>query len=72
MGALLSYSVKSGKAIVFEEVSAASLSVANGDGSRREISKSKLMDVINPKENEKHSVKTFQILPSILLLWFEH
>ena len=28
------------------------MSIANGDGSRRETSKSKLMDVINPKGNE--------------------
>ena len=57
IGALLSYSAKSGRAIDFERalkfpLSAVPLSIANGDGSRRETSKNKLMDVINPKGNE--------------------
>ena len=58
IGALLSYSAKSSRAIDFERalkfpLLAVPLSIANGDGSRRETSKSKLMDVINPKGNEK-------------------
>ena len=57
IGALLSYSAKSGRAIDFERalkfpLSAVPLSIANGDGSRRESSKIKLMDVINLKGNE--------------------
>ena len=57
IGALLSYSAKSGRAIDFERalkfpLSAVPLNIANGDGSRRETSKNKLMDVINPKGNE--------------------
>ena len=57
IGALLSYSAKSGRAIDFERalkfpLSAVPLSIANGDGSRRETSKNTLMDVINPKGNE--------------------
>ena len=57
IGALLSYSTKSGTAIDFERalkfpLSAVPLSTANGDGSRRETSKSKVMDFINPKGNE--------------------
>ena len=57
IGALLSYSAKSGRAIDFERalkfpLSALPLNIANGDGSRRETSKNKLMDVINPKGNE--------------------
>ena len=55
--ALFSYSAKAGKAIDFERalkvsLPALPLSIANGDGSHREKSKSKLMDVINPKGNE--------------------
>ena len=57
IGALLSYSAKSGRATDFERalkfpLLAVPLSIANGDGRRRETSKNKLMDVINPKGNE--------------------
>ena len=57
IGALLSYSAKSGRAIDFERdlkfpLSAVPLSIANGDGSHGETRKNKLMDVINPKGNE--------------------
>ena len=57
IGGLLSYSTKSDRAINFERAlkfprSAAPLSIANGYGSRREPSKSKLKDVFNPKGNE--------------------
>lgn len=55
--ASLSYSTKSGKVIDFERVlklllSAVPLSIANGEGSRRETSKRELVDVINPKGNK--------------------
>ena len=55
IGALLSYSVKTGRTTDFERalkfpLSPVILSIVNGDGSCR--SKSKLMDIINPKENE--------------------
>ena len=54
IGALLSYSTKSGRAIDIERalkfpLSVVRLSIANGDGSRRETSRSKLMDAINPE-----------------------
>ena len=54
IGALLSYSVKTDRPTDFERalkfrLSAVTLSIVNGDGSCR--SKSKLMDIINPKEN---------------------
>ena len=57
IGELLSYSTKSDRAINFERAlkfprSAVPLSIANGYGSRRETSKSKLKDVLNPKGNE--------------------
>ena len=57
IGALLWYSAKLGIAIDFERalkipLSTVILSTANGDGSRKETSKSKFMDVINPKGNE--------------------
>ena len=55
-GALL-YSAKSGRAIDFDRalifpLSPVHLSIANGDGNRRETSKSKMMEVINPLGNE--------------------
>ena len=55
-GALL-YSAKSGRAIDFDRalkflLSPVHLSIANGGGSRRETSKSKMMEVINPLGNE--------------------
>ena len=57
IGALLSYSTKSGRAIDIERalkfpLSVVPLSIANGDGSRRETNRSKLMDAINPEGNE--------------------
>lgn len=57
IGAFLSYSRKSGRAVDFEmalksPLSAAPLSIANEDGSRWETSKIKLMDIINRKGNE--------------------
>ena len=56
IGAFLSYSAKTGRAIDFERalkvsLPALPLSIANGDGSNREKSKRKLMDLINPKGN---------------------
>ena len=52
LGSLLAFSVKSGKAIDMEKalefpLSAISLSISNADGSRRQTSKSKLMQVLN-------------------------
>ena len=57
IGAFLSYSRKSGRAVDFEmalksPLSAAPLSIVNEDGSRWETSKIKLMDIINRKGNE--------------------
>ena len=57
IGALLSYSAKSGGAIDFERalkvpLPAVTWSIANRDANHRETSKSKLMDIINAKRNE--------------------
>ena len=71
MISVLSYSAKSGRAIDFERalkfpLSAAPLCIANGDGIRRETTKSKLMDLINIKGNENstqapiENTKTFK------------
>ena len=57
MISLLSYFAELGRAIDFERaleflLSAVPLCIANGDGIRRETTKSKLMDLINLKGNE--------------------
>ena len=76
---VLSYSVKLGRATDFERalkfsLLAVSLSIANGDGTHIETSKSKNIDVLTQREikiSHKHPVKTFQILSLILWLWFK-
>ena len=65
MISLLSYFAESGRAIDFERalkflLSALPLCIANGDGIRRETTKSKLMDLINLKGMKiphKHPLK---------------
>ena len=57
IGALLTYSAKSGKVIDLERalmypLSPIPLSISNGDGTRRVTSKSKLLQCIKPLRNE--------------------